>query len=94
MTPETKQWFIDKVAQNPEYLQFTYLPALEKEVKKAELRLREANRTEELPGIKYRQGWLDGVEKLATIIDGLKISESKPKSEPGLLARMFSGPED
>lgn len=88
MTQQIKQWFIDKVAQNPEYLQQRYLPALELEVKKAETRLREANRRSDINEIKYRQGWLDGVEKLCTVLDGLKISEGNPGS-PGLMARIF-----
>ena len=88
MTDDIKRWFIEKVAQNPEWLGRTYIPEIEKELKKAQVRLHEANRKEDLSTIKYRQGLFDGVETCLKMIEGMKVSEEKSR-DPGLMDRIF-----
>lgn len=91
MKEETRRWFIEKVAQNPEYLERTFLPALERAVHKAEDALRQSIRADDLPKIKYRQGWVDGAQECVLVLDGLRLSEGKKPAEPGLMARIFAG---
>ena len=88
MTDETKRWFVEKVAQNPEYIHTTFLPAIEKVLARADLALRDAIRKDDPAKMKYRMGWLDGAQDVCSVIDGLKLSDGKP-AEPGLMARIF-----
>lgn len=90
MLEEDKRWFIEKVAQHPEYLADTYLPMLESLVKRAEVALDQAIRKEGIEKIKYQMGWLDGVRETCALLGGLRISERKKSPEPGLMARILS----
>lgn len=90
MTSENKRWFIEKVAQNPEYLSEAYLPAMERCQAKAESDLRNSIRNDDTLKMKYKMGFFDGVCYALSVIDGLRLTERKPKSEPGLMARIFS----
>lgn len=87
MTDETKRWFVEKAAQNPEWVLRKYLPEMEKELSRAEVRLHKANREEGIEQIKYRMGWFDGVETCLKMIEGMRSSE-KPV-DPGLMDRIF-----
>lgn len=88
MDEKLKTWFIEKIAQNPEYLARTYLPQLEKQLKIAELNRDQANRAGTTEQIKYAQGLLDGVRVVYKMLEGLKISEEKSR-DPGLMDRIF-----
>lgn len=88
MDDKIKTWFVEKVAQNPEYLGITYLPYIEKQIKNAELNRDQAIRKGKLDDIKYAQGLLDGVLSVGRMLEGLKISEEKSR-DPGLMDRIF-----
>lgn len=88
MTQETRIWFVEKVAQNPEYLGRTYLPQLEKQLKAAETQRDQVIRSGTTEQIKYAQGLLDGVATVFRMLEGLRTSEEKPR-DPGLMDRIF-----
>lgn len=88
MDEKIKTWFIEKVAQNPDYLVRTYLPMLEKQIKGIELQRDQAIRSGTTEQIKYAQGLLDGVVVVCKMLEGLKLSEEKSR-DPGLMDRIF-----
>lgn len=89
MDEELKNWFIEKVSQNPEYIARTYLPMLEKQVNAAEVQRDQILRNGTIEQIKYAQGLFDGVVTCEKMIKGLKLSEEKSRTDPGLLDRIF-----
>lgn len=90
LSEETKRWFQEKISQNPEYISRTFLPMLEKTLKKSDDALRESIRRDGIEQMKYRMGWSDGVQHCCAILDGLRISEGRSPAAPGLMERIFS----
>lgn len=90
MTENIKRWFIEKVAQNPEFLGDKFLPALERLETKAQSALDQAIRNDGIEKIKYQMGWLDGVREIQALLNGLKMAEGKIPVEPGLMARILA----
>ena len=88
MDDNIKRWFIEKVAQHPEYLATYYLPQLDRQLKAAVLNRDQAIRKGSIEEIKYAQGLLDGVDSISKVLDGLKTSEEKSR-DPGLVDRIF-----
>ena len=91
MDEKTKQWFIEKVAQEPEYLSTHFMPAVETSIKKAELELHQAIRKGTTEQIKYAMGWFDGVSEVLKLLGGLRLSQRPKDAEPagpGLMDRI------
>ena len=87
---ETLDRFLARVQTNPEWLQDTYFPALERLVERYHTQLHQANRAGDLADIKYRQGCLDGAAESLALVIGLRSTETKKPAAPGLLARIYS----
>lgn len=90
LSDESRRWFIEKVAQNPDFLARVFLPQWDIVEKKAETILRDAIRNKPIEEIKYQMGFLDGAQKMCAVIDGLRLSEKKTPVGSGLMTRMFS----
>lgn len=90
MIEETKTWLYERVSRDPRYLVTTVFPHLQALEDRKHAELHQALR-ENLPfeQVKYRQGALDGVQATLGLLNGLKLSETKKPSEPGLMARIL-----
>jgi len=89
MNDQLKRWFVERVAQNPEYLATTYLPAMERHMDRAEKSLHQSIRNDDTLRIKYVMGYFDGVKETCALLEGLRTSETRKPVEPGLMARIF-----
>lgn len=89
LNPSLKEWFIEKVSRDPQWLVQKWFPSLEMFAVRLNNEVRQANKAGDPSRIAYAQGRFDGVQDFLGLLGGIKLSDAEKPVGTGLMSRMI-----